>query len=225
MTPLILAFIMLVVALPRQQLLASRVPEDASAPPEIVSEIVPIQYAKAGDIAAVLNGRNGGGQAATNTRVMERLMNRPRAEYLDCGIQALGPRSITCDERSNSLWVLASPQDLNRIKGIIDELDIVEPQILIEAVVLELPLNNPKALRQAQPRVRRAGDASPGLSARFKLRLLSPTRFVAAETTNAPSRQGNEFSHVAIVNAGFDAAISVLMSNNCPKFSHSPRFP
>src|SRR5712692_6373531 len=110
------------------QMLASPVSE-ATSVPEIISKIVPIQYASASDIAALLNGHNGGGQAATKTRFMERLLSRLGAEDLDCEIGALGPRIITCDVRNNSLWVLASPQDLNRIKGVIEKLDIVEGQI------------------------------------------------------------------------------------------------
>ncbi len=56
----------------------------------------------------------------------------------------LGDAKIIPDERSNSLIVFGTKQEREMIKKIIKELDIVQPQVLIEAVIVEVQLNDGK---------------------------------------------------------------------------------
>jgi general secretion pathway protein D len=49
-----------------------------------------------------------------------------------------GTVRITADENTNSLVLLASPEDFRVIKGVIDRLDIPRRQVYVEAVVLEV---------------------------------------------------------------------------------------
>ncbi len=46
------------------------------------------------------------------------------------------------DERTNSLLIFASKSDLATISNIIDKLDVVLPQVLIEAIILEVSLGD-----------------------------------------------------------------------------------
>jgi general secretion pathway protein D len=56
-------------------------------------------------------------------------------------IQILGQTKIIADERSNSLLVFASHQDMATIKGIVAKLDVLLSQVLIESVIMDVSLN------------------------------------------------------------------------------------
>lgn len=56
--------------------------------------------------------------------------------------QILGSVKIIADERTNSLLVFASDQDMVMIKDIISKLDVVLAQVLIESIILEVSTND-----------------------------------------------------------------------------------
>lgn len=56
--------------------------------------------------------------------------------------QILGTTKIIADERSNSLLVFANRQDMDMITNIIGKLDIVQAQVLIEALIVEVSLDD-----------------------------------------------------------------------------------
>ncbi len=55
-----------------------------------------------------------------------------------------GQTKIIADERSNSLLVFANEDDMKMISNVIDELDVILPQVLIEAIILEVNLSDNK---------------------------------------------------------------------------------
>jgi len=57
-------------------------------------------------------------------------------------IQIFGTLKIIADERTNSLLVFASREDMKTIKEIIAKLDTIQPQVLIEALIVEVDLNS-----------------------------------------------------------------------------------
>jgi general secretion pathway protein D len=57
-------------------------------------------------------------------------------------IQVLGQTKIIADERSNSLLVFASRQDMDTIKSIVSKLDVLLSQVLIESVIMDVSLGN-----------------------------------------------------------------------------------
>lgn len=182
---------------------------DVSVPMEYISEVIPIKYAQAQDIASALNslggtgsstvsfgsssapggvsgahsvsgfgGGTGGGfggsssggiggstynsQANTQstttangtptagTTFQQRLMNiinraSPSAAPGgggggQSGIQVFGEAKIIADERSNSLLVFATKQDMEAIKHVISQLDQLLSQVLIESVIIDYSL-------------------------------------------------------------------------------------
>ena len=56
-------------------------------------------------------------------------------------IQILGQTKIIADERSNSLLIYATPQDMDTITNIVEKLDVLLAQVLIETVIMEVDLN------------------------------------------------------------------------------------
>lgn len=57
-------------------------------------------------------------------------------------LQVLGNAKIIADDRTNSLLIFANDQDMVMIKTIISQLDVVLAQVLIEAIVMEVSLDD-----------------------------------------------------------------------------------
>ena len=169
---------------------------DVAVPAEFVSEVIPIKYALASEIASALASLSSGGGGATlgaagatgaartaptrttpsryGSRMGTTLPGMPgttpttplgattpgaapggaQPSFSDrlrqiiqraatAGeIQILGTMKIIADERSNSLLVFASREDMKTIKEIVAKLDTIQPQVLIEALILEVDLTD-----------------------------------------------------------------------------------
>ena len=180
---------------------------DVAVPADIISEVIPIKYALAVDIASALNsvggttagtvgggaggspgrapgstlgtrpttsaggtgfggtqagvsryggtagavpgmsapGLNPGGAAGAGSTFGDRINAIIRRASSGGGagdIQILGQTKIIADERTNSLLVFATRQDMDMIKSIVAKLDVVLPQVLIEAIILDVSLGD-----------------------------------------------------------------------------------
>jgi general secretion pathway protein D len=191
---------------------------DISVPAVYISEVIPIRYAQADDIASALNSLGGSGSAtvsfggsaaspgingvrsggagstpfgssgtgmsgqlgnygnnpnqprtlggstspngqastintpggANTTPFQQRLMNIINRANQGTGgggggggqeqIQVFGQAKIIADERSNSLLVFATRQDMDQIKNVIKQLDVLLAQVLIEAAIIDYSL-------------------------------------------------------------------------------------
>jgi general secretion pathway protein D len=81
-------------------------------------------------LSSILNRASGGGGGGTSG------LNGQQQP-----IQILGQTKIIADERSNSLLIYATQQDMDTITNIISKLDVLLAQVLIESVIMEVDLN------------------------------------------------------------------------------------
>src|SRR4051812_38756021 len=87
-------------------------------------------------------GAGGAGGSAGRSSFASRL-NSIVARASGAGdITVLGQTKIIADERTNSLLIFASKQDLGSISNIIAKLDVVLAQVIIEAVIIEVNLGD-----------------------------------------------------------------------------------
>jgi general secretion pathway protein D len=109
----------------------------------MAEDIHPLYGGNANDGAASYSPMAVGDPAPANT-FSERLRNiiNQAAEGGKEQIQILGPTKIIADERSNSLLVFASRQDMEIITNIVAKLDVLLPQVLIQSVILDVSLND-----------------------------------------------------------------------------------
>jgi general secretion pathway protein D len=177
---------------------------DVSVPAEYISEVIPIKYALAEDIATALNnlggsgggstvsiggstsgttgtgtrtgttgttGGNGfntqqrapgttgaggayggntgfgttangtpGGGASTFQQRLQSIIQRASGAGQQDQIQVFGQTKIIADQRSNSLLIFATRDDMVRIKEVVEKLDVLLSQVLIESVIMEVSL-------------------------------------------------------------------------------------
>lgn len=252
---------------------------DVNVPSTFESEVIPIKYALADDIANALNtvgggassigsgstgstGRTGGASrtsgyganrlGSTGTTANNGLNSQGRtaqptqaqtfAQRLQGIIskaatggsgefQILGPNKIIADERTNSLLVFASHDDMVTIKKIISQLDVVLAQVLIEAVILDVTLadnfnfgvsagQQPKSFT---PSVTGGGVVNNGNgSVNSGLSFLQS--FISSNGTNTtsgfPSTDG--LTYFGKLGPTWDVAVSALAGNNNVKVLARP---
>jgi general secretion pathway protein D len=143
---------------------------DRPVEPDVVVRVVALEYAKAEEIAGILNEFIGAAKAETKTGVPATGATEPgkegaapsatplqeyiaqRAAAADrmrqvvseekAKIGQLSPNTkILADKRTNSLLLMGTKRDLAALEDVIDRLDTMLAQVLIEAVILEIGLN------------------------------------------------------------------------------------
>lgn len=103
-----------------------------------------LQNARASELAKTLNELFAASSTTSprqNTRIMGYPMMFPAGGTTSS--QSLTDQNIrvVADDVSNSLLVTATPQVLEEVKTIVAQLDVMPPQVLIEAVVMEVTLD------------------------------------------------------------------------------------
>jgi len=270
---------------------------DVSVPAEYISEVIPIKYALADDIASALNslGGTGGGSTvsiggssaaggttggnglrapgattgtsgvggalqgsgfgggsqnysqqqrplggttangtpATGTTFQQRLQSIIQRASSGTGgqqdqIQVFGQTKIIADARSNSLLIFATRADMDRIKAVIEKLDVLLSQVLIESVIMEVSLDkslnigvsavqNPSAINVNS--FKGTGGYNNGQSF-FSF----VTNGLSAVGTNVTSSLAGGFSYFGeIGNADYDVAIQAAAADNNISIIQKPR--
>ncbi len=117
----------------------------------LVTEMIPLQYAKASEIAELLRGfseKINGKEDGLNSQQSQSLaaaLGIPSSNLI--GNSLLGPRgSVAVVTRTNSLLVRDTPQDIDNIKKLIAKIDRPVPQVLIEARIVQITTNAAQSL-------------------------------------------------------------------------------
>jgi general secretion pathway protein D len=142
---------------------------DRPVEPEVVVRVLPLEYAKAEEIASILNDFIGaakaesktsaaaaakqgeGGETPARATALEEYIAQ-RAAAAERVRQAVGEEKakigqlspntkILADKRTNSLLLMGTKGDLAALEEVIDRLDTMLAQVLIEAVILEVSLS------------------------------------------------------------------------------------
>lgn len=241
---------------------------DVAIPSEYVSEVIPIKYALASEIANALNALSSGGGGAAigggNTRPQgtqragggtrggttggypgsypgqtqplgaqagvagiggatpgtagsfsDRLRNIIQRASVSGEIQVLGQTKIIADERTNSLLIFASKEDMKMIKDIVSKLDVVLAQVLIESVIMEVSLDSSQTIGVSylQRNPTQIGDFT-GKGALKNGNFLQFENFALGAATNAASGLASGFSYLGRVGDDLDITVQAIASRN-----------
>lgn len=133
---------------------------DVPVDPAVVVETVNLEYAKAKDIAGILNDFVGAAKAtekskatgtgtAEGSKTVDEIIRRAvpaDREISDAAKNAIGRLSadtkILPDERSNSLLLMGRKSDIAALKQVIASLDVMLSQVLLEVVILDIQLGD-----------------------------------------------------------------------------------
>ncbi len=132
---------------------------DVPVDPAVITEVVNLEYAKASEISSILNEFVGAaketekskgtapggtdGNKSINEVIAARTQPAPISETAKAAIGRLSADTkIISDERSNSLLLMGRKSDINALKAVIADLDVMLEQVMIEAVILSVGLND-----------------------------------------------------------------------------------
>jgi general secretion pathway protein D len=246
---------------------------DVALPTEFVSEVIPIKYAKASEIASALTSLSGGGGGAAvgsttgtpSTRSTRSLGVRgaggvmgsiPGGAATPLGgvpattpaaaaggaqssfaqrvqnlvarasgdIEVIGRTKMIADERTNSLLVFATRDDMKMIKEVIGKLDVVLAQVLIEAVIMQVSLNKSQDLgiSYLQHNIQNASGDVGGAGIINNGTLFNrDIRNQIGTITNTLVRSG--FSYMASLGNDLDVTVTALAANSRAKVLQRPR--
>ena len=145
---------------------------DRPVDPEVIVQVIALEYADADEISGLLNdfigtaksdtpgaartGEEAADGADTRARALEDFV-RARAAAADRVRQAAGEDAaskigqlspntkILADKRTNTLLLMGTKSDIAALQDVIKKVDVMLAQVLIEAVILEVNLNNTTA--------------------------------------------------------------------------------
>ncbi|HSU56258.1 MAG TPA: secretin N-terminal domain-containing protein [Candidatus Dormibacteraeota bacterium] len=159
-----------------------------------------------------------GGTGSTFTDRLRNIINRASTSG---SIQVLGETKIIADERTNSLLIFAAREDMKMIKEIIAKLDVVLAQVLIEAVVISVSLDNSKDLGFSYLQHPKTSGNLTGVGAINNKNFLSRDDFNIGGGTNSILPGG--FSYLTTWGSDLDVAITAAASDNRAKILQRPR--
>ena len=133
---------------------------DVPVDPAVIVEVINLEFAKSKEIAGILNEFVGAAKATEKTKapgagkvegsktvdeIIQRAVEPTGAELSPATKNAIGRLSadtkILSDERSNALLLMGRKSDIEALKQVIASLDVMLEQVMIEAVILSVTLN------------------------------------------------------------------------------------
>jgi general secretion pathway protein D len=161
------------------------------------------------------------GTSGTFSDRLQRIIQRASSPQGE--IQVLGQTKIIADERSNSLLIFASREDMKTIKDIIAKLDVVLAQVLIEAVIIEISLDDSRELAISWLQRNPKGSDPRGIGAINNNNILGSSAFSPSSGgTNSLLPQG--FSYLASFGGGdLDVTVTALAANSKARILQRPR--
>ena len=134
-------------------------------------------------------------------------------------IQVLGQTKIISDERTNSLLVYASKEDMKIIKKIVSELDVVLAQVLIEAAIIEVDLTDSRSLGFSYLQHPQNAGQWTGVGALNNGNMLQPGSFTSGASNSIPSG----FSYLMSFGQDLDVAVAAAASDSKARILQRPR--
>jgi len=131
--------------------------------------------------------------------------------------QIISDARIVPDERSNSLLIYANEHDMEMISNIVSRVDHQLPQVLIEAVVLDVSINNTLSIGVSYlQNPKTTGKLTQASGANNGQQLLS-------SVTNLSSGLPSGFSYFAKYGGTLEAAVQALASDSTVAIIATPR--
>lgn len=167
-----------------------------------------------------------GGTSGSFSDRLQRIIQRASVSG---DIVVLGQTKIIADERTNSLLIFASREDMKMIKDIIAKLDVVLAQVLIEAVIIEVSLNNARDLAVSYLQKSPQGNWFRGIGAINNRNALTPGSFSPALGTDGGGSGGTNgllpqgFSYLASLGGDLDISVTALASDSRARILQRPR--
>ena len=207
-------------------------------------ELVKIRYALSADIAAVLStltntprtsgsrtstsgrttggttGRTSGGSSSLANRLSQ-IQRGGSTGVSGVGLPILGDTQVVSYQRGNEVLLIGTRRHLDRAKELIDKLDTVQPQVLIEAIIIDVALGDDKtfgvSLRQSKQRidpVTKEGGLQSALAS-----ALGPASFTDTSISGATTG----FNYWGFLGNNWEVAVNAIQNDSRVTMLSRPR--
>src|SRR5438874_1121319 len=156
----------------------------------------------------------GGGAQGSFTDRLRNIINRAATSG---EIVVLNQTKMIADERTNSLLIYASREDMKTIKDIISKLDVVLAQVLIEGVIIEVTLNDSRDLGVSyqEKQAHGIGNYFNGIGAINNGSMLSLNNFLSGGGTNGGgSSLPGGLSYLGSLGGDLDVAVTAVAGDS-----------
>ncbi len=151
-------------------------------------------------------------------------------------IQVFGQAKIIADERSNSLLIFATQEDMVRIKAVIAKLDVLLAQVLIEAIIMDVNLGSSLSYGVSGLQEQKNWGGNPAVKTAGLMNNNQPFyNFISNVASNGVTGTGsgvlnglastppNNFSYFANIGNNWDLAIQAAAADNNATVIQRPR--
>ncbi len=190
-------------------------------------------------IGTSANGTSAGGATSFQQRLQSIINRASTGGGQQDQIQVFGQTKIIADQRSNSLLVFATRADMESIKHVINELDVLLAQVLIESVIIDVSLNkalnigvsaaqNPKLFSgNSTTGIAGGGGSITGTQPSFLNFLNGAATNVTSLGTNSSAIFGNAlgsgFSYFGNIGPTWDVALQAAANDSSATVIQRPR--
>ena len=171
------------------------------------------------------------GSPGGNASFTDRLRSIINRAAVSGEIVVLGQTKIIADERTNSLLIYASHEDMKTIRDIISKLDVVLPQVLIEAYVIQVTIGDSKNVGISYlQRPQTSGNFSGVGAINNTQGFLSPSDFTSGGAAGSNGVAGaigsglpGGFSYLASINNDLDVVLTAVQNDSRARILQRPR--
>ncbi len=173
-----------------------------------------------------IGGAGAGGASSFQNR-LQQIVNRAATPGGNAPI--LGDAKILSDDRTNSLLIFGTAAEREMVKNIIKQLDVVQAQVLIEAIILEVSLNGTHNLGFSYGQINKGYgggySGSGGVNNGSFSSIFNGSNLSALTGTNAPSASNlpSGFSYFGNLGNSWQAALTAIATDSSVNVLSRPR--
>ena len=158
------------------------------------------------------------------TQKLQNIINRA-SSTTPGEIQVIGQTKIIADERTNSLLIFASRDDMKKIKDIVSKLDIVLAQVLIESAIISVSISGSRDLGFSYLQHPQNVGSWTGVGALNNKTFQTPQNYLlnANGVTNAAGVIPGGFSYLMSFGQDLDVAVAAAASDTRARILQRPR--
>ncbi len=161
---------------------------------------------------------------ATGSSFTQRLQGIiSRASSATGEFEVIGQTKIIADERTNSLLIFASREDMKTIKDIVSKLDVVLAQVLIESAIISVTLNDSRDLGFSYLQHPQNIGNWTGVGAVNNKTFRSPSDYLLGGGTNAGGIIPAGFTYLMSFGQDLDVAVAAAAGDSRAKILQRPR--
>ncbi len=135
-------------------------------------------------------------------------------------MKVLGETKMIADERTNSLLIFASREDMKMIKEVVEKLDVVLAQVLIEAVIVEVSLGNDRDIGFSYLQRQQSSGNWTGVGA---INNTSGFKGINDFVSGATNSLSGGFSYLANLDDDLDIMVKAVANDNRARIIQRPR--